>query len=88
MAKLNGAKIGSRAVRCGWAHHKKDAMQSIDYATVDQVLDGGYFGLVMHLISRLVPSKCFMVMHSVAVLGRLACMYMQSSASSNGSIVQ
>ena len=37
LAELSGADIGSRAVRCGWAHHKKDAMQSIDYATVDQV---------------------------------------------------
>jgi hypothetical protein len=37
MAKLSGSKIGSRTVRCGWAHHKKDAMQSIDYNTVDQV---------------------------------------------------
>lgn len=36
MSQLSGAKIGSRAVRCGWAHHKKDAMQSIDYTTVDQ----------------------------------------------------
>ena len=37
MAKLSGSKIGSRTVRCGWAHHKKDAMQSIDYNTIDQV---------------------------------------------------
>lgn len=37
MAKLSGSKIGSRTVRCGWAHHKKDAMQNIDYTTVDQV---------------------------------------------------
>ena len=26
--QLSGSKIGSRTVRCGWAHHKKDAMQS------------------------------------------------------------
>jgi hypothetical protein len=36
MAQLSGSKIGSRTVRCGWAHHKKDAMQSIDYTTIDQ----------------------------------------------------
>jgi hypothetical protein len=36
MAQLSGSKIGSRTVRCGWAHHKKDAMQSIDYNTIDQ----------------------------------------------------
>lgn len=42
MAKLSGSKIGSRTVRCGWAHHKKDAMQSIDYTTIDQVQLGAH----------------------------------------------
>jgi RNA recognition motif-containing protein len=53
MAKLSGSKIGSRNVRCGWAHHKKDAMQSIDYTTVDQVHMLIYFQLsyqVCHLL--------------------------------------
>lgn len=36
IVNLTGTFVGSRAVRCKWAHHKKDSMQPVDFDTVDQ----------------------------------------------------
>ena len=35
--EIGGTQIGSRVVRCGWAHHKRDTLQGADYLTIDQV---------------------------------------------------
>jgi len=35
--EVGGTQIGSRVVRCGWAHHKRDTLQGADYLTIDQV---------------------------------------------------
>jgi len=34
--EVGGTQIGSRVVRCGWAHHKRDTLQGADYLTIDQ----------------------------------------------------